>query len=252
MVASFPEVKHLPIVIGESDPEGCAACGMHTNPENAYRNGTMYSSYTAASFARKYALADSMNVHFLGAVSWSFEFENQPWFYGFRDLSTNGVNKPVLNVFRMFGMMQGQRVGVRANRMYDLKTMVDSSVRGPHEDVGAFATKDKNTAAIMVWNYHDDDTAAPAKPVEVNVHNLPVAFVTLTHYRIDDKHSNAYEVWKKMGSPQNPTAAQIKILEKSGQLEMIEKPKKLSVKNGMASITMNLPRQGVSLLKMDW
>src|SRR6478672_2894940 len=59
-VNMFGEVKNIPLVIGESDPEGCAACGMSTNPENAYRNGTMYSSYTAASFARKYLLADSL------------------------------------------------------------------------------------------------------------------------------------------------------------------------------------------------
>ena len=44
-----------------------------------------------------------IGVNLLGAVTWSFEFENQPWFYGFRDLATNGVDKPVLNVFRMFG-----------------------------------------------------------------------------------------------------------------------------------------------------
>jgi len=29
---------HTPIVIGESDPEGCAAC---QGPQPAYRNGTM-------------------------------------------------------------------------------------------------------------------------------------------------------------------------------------------------------------------
>jgi len=57
-VASYPQLKNLPVIIGESDPEGCAACGMKTNPSNGYRNGTMYSSYTAASFARKYLLAD--------------------------------------------------------------------------------------------------------------------------------------------------------------------------------------------------
>src|SRR6185436_10304921 len=152
-VASYPELKKLPIVIGESDPEGCAACGMATNPENAYRNGTMYSSYTAASFARKYALADSFAIHFKGAVSWSFEFENQPWFYGFRDLATNGVDKPVLNVFRMFGMMKGKRMEVNSNRMYPLHIVADSSVRGLHTDIGALASKDKRTAAVMLWNY---------------------------------------------------------------------------------------------------
>jgi xylan 1,4-beta-xylosidase len=55
LVASFPELKGKPIVIGESDPDGCAAC---QGPQLGYRNGTMYSSYTAASFARKYELAD--------------------------------------------------------------------------------------------------------------------------------------------------------------------------------------------------
>ena len=50
-----------PIVIGESDPEGCAAC---QGPQLGYRNGTMYSSYTAAAFARKHALAARHGVGF--------------------------------------------------------------------------------------------------------------------------------------------------------------------------------------------
>ncbi len=105
IVASFPELKSRPIVIGESDPEGCAACSVKTNPENAYRNGTMYSSYTAAQIARTYELADLHGVNLLGSVTWAFEFEDQPYFAGFRDLATNGIDKPVLNVFRMLGMM---------------------------------------------------------------------------------------------------------------------------------------------------
>ena len=251
-VASYPQLKNLPIVIGESDPEGCAACGMKTNPSNGYRNGTMYSSYTAASFARKYLLADSFNVNFLGAVTWAFEFEDQPWYYGFRDLATNGVDKPVLNVFRMFGMMQGKRAEVKGSQMYDLKTMVDSSVRRSYNDVGALAAKDKKSATVMIWNYHDDDLMKAALPVAVNIDGLPVTSVTLTQYRIDDKHSNSYEVWKKMGSPQSPTAEQISILEKSGQLQTTGKPEKLKVIAGKLSLNISLPQQGVSLLKLDW
>ena len=146
---SYPETKNLPLIVGESDPEGCAACGMATNPQNAYRNGTMYSSYTAATFARKYELMDMYKANLIGAVSWSFEFENQPWFYGFRDLATNGIDKPVLNVFRMFGMMKGERVQVTSNRMYELKTVLDSSIRsGP--EIGALAAKDTKSATIMI------------------------------------------------------------------------------------------------------
>src|SRR3970040_463006 len=62
-IASFPRLKRTPIVIGESDPEGCAAC---QGPQLAYRNGTMYSSYTAASFARKHEVAEKHSVHLEG------------------------------------------------------------------------------------------------------------------------------------------------------------------------------------------
>lgn len=252
IVSSYPETKNLPVIIGESDPEGCAACGMATNPQNAYRNGTMYSSYTAASFARKYLLADKYGVNFLGAVSWSFEFENQPWFYGFRDLATNGVDKPVLNVFRMFGKMSGKRVAVQSNRMTPLQEIVDNSVRGEQSEIGALASVDRKTAGIMLWNYHDLDQLGTVEPVRVSISGINAKKVTLTHYTIDSQHSNSYEVWKKMGSPQNPTAAQITILEKAGQLETVGNPKKLDVKAGSLTVDIALPRQAVSLLKLDW
>ncbi len=252
IVASFPELKNIPVIIGESDPEGCAACGMATNPENAYRNGTMYSSYTAASFAREYLLADQYKVNFTGAVSWSFEFENQPWFFGFRDLATNGVDKPVLNVFRMFGMMNGQRVEIISNHAYDLRTAVDSGFRKSITDINGFACKNANEATIMLWNYHDDDIKVGAESVTVNVKGMTAKKVLLLHFAVDQEHSNSYETWKKMGSPAHPTAEQISVLEKSGQLEMAGSPKWIDVVNGEIKIDISLERQGVSLLKLDW
>ena len=32
-------------------------------------------------------------------LTWAFEFEGQPYFDGFRTLATNGIDKPVLNLF---------------------------------------------------------------------------------------------------------------------------------------------------------
>lgn len=252
VVASYPELKSLPVIIGESDPEGCAACGMATNPENAYRNGTMYSSYTAASFARKYALADSFDVNLKGAVSWSFEFENQPWFYGFRDLATNGVDKPVLNVFRMFGMMKGKRVAVTGSSMYPLAVVVDSSIRRGKTDIGGLAAKEKDRATVMVWNYHDDDRNIEEETeVDVKITGVPSRQISITEYRIDSEHANSYEAWKKMGSPQNPTPAQIKEMEDAGQLKTTGKGRK-TVNEGSVTIPLILPRQGVLLLCVDW
>ena len=251
IVSSYPTLKNLPIIIGESDPEGCAACSEDFSPQNAYRNGTMYSSYTAASFTRKYDLAQARGVNLAGAVTWAFEFEDQPWFRGFRDLATNGVDKPVLNVFRMFGMMSGNRVAVKNGLAYDYVRIRDQSVRA-EADINAFATKDAKTAAVMVWNYHDDNLPAPNAPVSIHIKGFSGQKVLLQHYRIDQQFSNSYEAWKKMGSPKTPTADQIAELEKAGQLQLMTSPEWVVVKNGEVTIPMELPRQGVSLLRFSW
>jgi xylan 1,4-beta-xylosidase len=212
----------------------------------------MYSSYTAASFARKYALADLHQVNFKGAVSGSVEFEDQPWFYGFRDLATNGVDKPVLNVFRMFGKMSGQRVEVKGNLMYPTLTVRDSSVRKTTPDVGGLAAKDQRKATVLFWNYHDDDVSSAASPVQLTFDHLPAKKVKITHYRIDSQHSNSYEVWKKMGSPTNPTPEQIKELEKAGQLAQLGAAQTQTVQNNQLIITTSLERQGVGLVVVEW
>ena len=250
VIASFPETKHLPVIVGESDPEGCAACGMKTDPQNAYRNGTMYSSYTAASVARIYDINAHYGTNLIGAVNWSFEFENQPWFYGFRDLATNGVDKPVLNVFRMLGMMLGNRVEVSGNFSYDYQSIIDSSVHGKQTDINAIAAKSKNSLTVMLWNYHDDDMQDNGSPVMLSLQHIPVKRAKLYHYRIDSDHSNAYEVWKKMGSPQQPTEQQYQELEKAGQLALLSVPKEVTMKNGTLTVDMQLPRQSVSLVRL--
>ena len=211
----------------------------------------MYSSYTAASFARKYILADQTKANFLGAVSWSFEFENQPWFYGFRDLATNGVDKPVLNVFRMLGMMSGQRLAVKSNRMYPIEEVLKSSVHGTQSDIGALASKDSKSVAVMVWNYHDDDKPGPTEMVNLTIENIPAKKVALNIYLIDKENSNSYEVWKKMGSPQNPTQEQIETLEKSGKLKCVL-TKKIKINYAKTIVSLKLERQAVALVKLDW
>jgi beta-xylosidase len=251
IVASFPELKNIPIVIGESDPEGCAACSMATSPQNAYRNGTMYSSYTAAQLARTYELADHHQVNLLGSVTWAFEFEDQPYFAGFRDLATNGIDKPVLNVFRMLGMMKGDRLRVQSSSALPLESIRDNGVR-TSPDVNALATRDGRDLAILAWNYHDDDLPAPAAAVEIVVSGAADGRPAVTHYRVDQDQSNSYEAWKKMGSPQSPTPAQYAELEKAGKLKMLGSAERVRVERGELKLTFQLPRQGVSLLKVAY
>jgi len=246
IVASYPELRNTPIVIGESDPEGCAACSMRTNPENAYRNGTMYSSYTAAQIARTFELADLHKVNLLGSVTWAFEFENQPYFAGFRDLATNGIDKPVLNVFRMLGKMRGDRVAVSSTSAAGVESVRDEGVRS-RSDVYALASRSEKAMEVLVWNYHDDDVPAAPADITVTIDGLTAGTPMVTQYRVDDRHSNSYEVWKQMGSPQTPTAAQRATLEKAGQLQTVGAASRQRVSDGHLTLNLSLPRQGVAL-----
>jgi xylan 1,4-beta-xylosidase len=251
IVSSFPELRDTPIIIGESDPEGCAACGVQTNPENVYRNGTVYSSYTAEQLARTYELADAYHVNLRGAVTWAFEFEDQPYFAGFRDLATNGIDKPVLNVFRMLGRMLGDRVTVESSGALPLDMVRESGVREA-ADVNALATRSERTLSILIWNYHDDDVAAPPADVELVVDGVGGRSVDVTHERVDATHSNAYEAWKRMGSPQPPTKSQYKDLERAGRLQPLEPSRKVKVQDGRVRLAFTLPRQAVSLVRVTW
>jgi len=250
IVASFPEYKNTPLVIGESDPEGCAAC---QGEQLGYRNGTMYSSYTAASFARAYDLADKHGVNLEGALTWAFEFENQPPFAGFRALATDGIDLPVLNVFRMFSQMPEQRLTVESDAAAPLEDMLRHGVR-EKPDVSALAASGNHRLCVLVWHYHDDDVEGPAADVNLALDGLPQTLhqTRVQHFRIDANHSNAFTVWKKMNSPQTLTPGQLAELQKAGQLAEFEAPKNISVEHGEIHLHTTLPRQAVSLLVFDY
>ena len=76
--------------------------------------------------------------------------------------------------------------------------------------------------------------------------------VLLRHYQIDQNHSNAYTRWKEMGSPQNPTKEQYAQLRAAGRLELLDSPHWIAAGNGAVQLDYTLPRQGVSLVQLNW
>jgi len=250
IVASYPQLKSKPIVIGESDPDGCAAC---QGAQLGYRNSTMYASYTAASFARKYALAEKHGVNLEGALTWAFEFEDQPYFAGFRVLASNGIDLPVLNVFRMFSKMRGERIAVQSDGEVALDTILKEGVRG-RPDVSAIASVDKDKIYILAWHYHDDDVTGPEAAIDLKLNNLPLQSGSLkvSQYRIDESHSNAFALWKAMGSPAKLTMEQYSQLERGGQLSEMGRAEKIGAKNATVNLKVILPRRAVSLLVLEY
>lgn len=249
IVASYPELKARPIVIGESDPEGCAAC---QGPRFGYRNGTMYSSYTAASFARIHDLADQTGVNIEGALTWAFEFEGEPPFAGFRALATSGIDLPVLNVFRMFSLMGSRRVKAESSGQVGLEKILEEGVRA-RPDVGALASTDGDRLSVLLWHYHDDDLDGPAAEIDLEIRGLPADTgpVLVHHYRVDHQHGNAFEVWKRMGSPASLSREQTDELTRASRLPLVESPGRVRPGAGVLKLRTTLPRQAVSLIRLE-
>ena len=252
IIASYPEWKSTPIIFGESDPEGCAAC---KGAANGYRNGPLYGVSVAEATMRAYQLAQKYDVHLEGAVTWAFEMEDQPPFEGFRELATNGIDKPVLNVFRMMGMLNGNWLQTESTGALSLDDIVQGRAVDS-ADVNAIATagqdRDGHQLSILLWNYHDDDVAAKEASIQLHVDGVNAASATASEYRMDVTHSNAYAAWQQMGSPAQLTPGQQKSLEAAGALDQLVAPHSLSVENGSAQISLKLPRQGVALVRIAW
>ena len=240
-IAAVPALATKPIVIGENDPEGCAAC---PGPANAYRNGTMYSSYTAASYARLWELARLRHVRLDGALSWSFTFVGQPWFAGYRQLATNGVDMAVMNIFRLFAHLGPDQIAASSDAQVPLARIMANGVRDA-PDVGVLATRAPGGRLdILVWHYHDDDVAGPDARIRLSVSGGGDSLHGRS-WLVDPHHANSFAAWQAMGSPQNPTAAQIARLTKASRLTA----EPVALRQGKLDLT--LPRQGVMLIELS-
>ncbi len=254
ILASNPRFRNLPVLNSESDPEGCNVCPASSNPQDGYRNSELYPCYNAVVLNNTYKLVDRYKTDLRGLVALTFQQSaSAAYFEGFRTLTTHGIGKPVLNFFRMAGMMRGDRLKVESSGALGLDEILQHNVRGK-PDIDAMAARSDNSITIMAWNYHDDDLSGPDAPIQMTVDGIPtgVKAARLNHYRVDQTHSNSYTVWKEMGSPQDPTPSQYARMEAAGELELLESPRWVHNEKGKVEISFTLPRHGLSLLQISW
>jgi xylan 1,4-beta-xylosidase len=163
------------------------------------------------------------------------------------------VDKPVLNAFRMLGLLGGERVEVSDPVALSTDEILAAGVRGK-PDIRAIATRSDHGVEVLLWNYHDDDLGVTPASVELTIDGLPkqVTRTLLQHFRVDASHSNSFAAWKAMGSPQSPSPDQYRQLESAGQLQMLTSPKWTEVERATVRLSFELPRQGLSLVKVKW
>lgn len=251
-VATFPQFKNTPIYVTEADPDGCAACPVSGKPENAYRNSPAYGAYELAMMKHSLELESELGVKLGGVLTWAFTFPGTPYFAGYRSLTTNGIDLPVLGAFKLLGRLSGTRLPLTSSGAIALDELLTNSVREQPE-IDGIATRDDDTLRILVWNYHDDLVGVAATPVQLTV-ALPASIgpsVRVSHLRVDESHGDAYTTWLAQGMPANPSSAQVSALQRSMEPELLVPDETVAVSaNGSVVLDFDLPRFGVSLVTL--
>ena len=252
IVASFPEWRDTPVILGENDPEGCAGCSPKTHREDNYRNGPLYAVYSALDFKHATMLAALRGVTLKGAVTWAFQFDGQPIFAGFRDLATDGIDKPVLNGFRALGMLGGTQLTATSSAAVSAEA-VEKNV-APAPVVDALASRNAREVDVLLMHYRDDDVSSPDARIALTLTGLPkvVNRVRVDVYRVDATHGNSFAAWQKMGSPQQPTDTQLRQLQASGQLQPSGTALRRSVHGKTLRLNETVPSEGMALVRIAW
>ena len=256
-IASFPEYRNTPVILSETDPEGCAAC---KGPQNGYRNGPLYGVSVAEMLVRSAELARKRGVNLSAAVTWAFFFDGQAPFAGFRELATNAplstggatiVDKPVLSVFRQFGLMDAPNTQLLPFDSTGALPLDQITIGTPAglTDISGFATRHGNTVDVLLFHYSDTDLPSPAKPIQLDITGLPAVSLKVNEYLMDETHANAYTAWQSMGSPQTLTQTQAAALHRASTLQPVITTIKST--NGTVTLTTTLSLQGVTLFHIE-
>jgi xylan 1,4-beta-xylosidase len=247
-VAAVPALAGLPVVVDECDPAVGTIYGVHDNPSFVVTNSEHYPTFLCALVKRVLDLDRDFGDRIAFVTTWAFYMEGKRWFEGNRTLVTNeNVEKPILNGLRMLGRLAETRVAATSSASRDVLSGEASG-----REVDMLAAMDAARVTVLVWHQTDPWWEEDEAAVSLAVEGLPFGGpVTVRHWRIDGRHSNAYAEWRRQGSPEDPSPAQIARLRSRQGLELIEPPARHAVGgDGTLTLRFTLPLHGVSLLEV--
>jgi len=248
VVAAVPALTGRPVVVDECDPAVGTIYGVHDNPSFVVTNSEYYPTFLCALVRRVLDLDRGFGDRIAFVTTWAFYMEGKRWFEGNRTLVTNeNVEKPIVNGLRMLGRLGQTRVAATSTAHRDLL-----SGEAPGREVDVLAAIDAARVTVLAWHQTDPWWEEDEAAVSLTIEGLPFAGpATVRHWRIDGQHSNAYAEWRRQGSPEDPSPAQIARLRSRQGLELLEPPVRHAVgRDGTLALRFTLPLHGVSLLEV--
>ena len=243
--------RDLECVLSEADPDGWAAGGRFDNFNLYFRNTEYYASYIMSAYKNLFDLAKKLDMD-IRPLTWAFMFEGERCFEGTRSLSTQGIDKAVFNLFRMFARLGTRQVELSGGRRRSLSGISDPNGQKEAPEIDGWALCDgENDLQVLIYCHHDDWDRKESADISLNLQNLQTEGpVCITHYRIDHEYSNACTEWERQGKPDWPDGRQREAIIARSGLELFRPPETAEVRGGRLEIRFPLPVHGISLLEI--
>ena len=234
-IASIPGTAGIPVYCNECDIDIGLSISMYENPNVEYRNTEYYPAFQCALAKGLLDVSREFPSNPIHRVSIDALFlHGYRIFEGHRALFTaEEIEKPIFNAFRLLGKLGTERLQFE---------------RSENNHVDGLATRLDNSIQVMVYNYNENVDDRELENIELSVILPSSNPYRLTHYRIDENHSNAYSVWKSLGKPLIPNDVQMNQIKSKQGLELYEPEKTVKPKSYKIIIPLELPHHSVSLL----
>jgi xylan 1,4-beta-xylosidase len=249
----------LEVVLSEADPDGWAAGGRFDNRNMNFRNTEYYASFVASSYNHIGRLAAEMGMD-VRPLAWAFLFVGERCFEGTRTFSTQGIDKPVFNLFKMYSRMGPYRLNLHCSQKYhflqeescpEAQAEGEAASEAMPEVSGMASGSDDGNVRIMVYSHHDDWDIAAENRVSIELSGLKSGdSYNVKHYRIDKNYSNAYAEWVSRGSPDYPTKQTYDAIKRKDELELLEPGRSVSISGDRLELDFSLPAHAVSLIEL--
>ena len=192
----------------------------------------------AAAFATKTIMEASGIVD--GYSFWTFTdifaenyFLSVPFHGGFGLLNLQGIAKPTYRAFEILHHLGTEQL----------------TVTGNHATVDAWTVRDGHRLTILLTNHALPGARIETEQVQVHLENASRPLTAIVE-RIDEDHANAKKLWREMGAPTYPTAAEVERLNRAS--ELVKEPQSWKRDAKAMLLDIELPPHGVAAVTVEF
>ncbi|MEX2680581.1 MAG: hypothetical protein Q6373_003225 [Candidatus Sigynarchaeota archaeon] len=185
--------------------------GSTVNPFDAVHDSSNQAAFICKTITTMNGLVDSFSYWTVSDIFEELGLPDRAFHGGFGMNTLHGVHKPAYNAFKL------------VNRLGREICEVQPAQPGLPKGAEVFATRTASEVRALAWYYVLQGTAPAPEPLKVSLRvmkeaPLDASELDFSVLELGKQKGNAFEAWKAMGSPRNPSPDQIDDLKDSAEL----------------------------------